>query len=95
MPDVVIEDQPDASRYALLVDGVLVSILDYRLNGDRISFPHTFTSPEHRGQGWAERLVAFAVDDVETRGRGAIVPMCWYVADWFAAHPERAGLLAA
>lgn len=94
MPDVVIEDQTDASRYALLVDGQLVSTLDYRILGDRISFPHTFTVPARRGQGWAERLVAFAVDDVERTARGGIVPMCWYVADWFAAHPERAGLLA-
>lgn len=91
---VVIENQTDASRYALLVDGELVSVLDYRVQGDRISFPHTFTKPQHRGKGWAERLVAYAVDDVEQHSTRSIVPMCWYVGDWFAAHPERAGLLS-
>jgi uncharacterized protein len=91
---VVIEDQPDASRYALLVDGELVSVLDYRLGEGLISFPHTFTKPQHRGHGWAERLVGFAIDDVERGSDRRVVPMCWYVAQWFDAHPERAGLLA-
>ena len=93
MADVVIENQADASRYALLVDGELVSIADYRLNGDQISFPHTFTKPQHRGKGWAEKLVAWAIDDVERQGLSRVVPMCWFVADWFEAHPEKRHLL--
>lgn len=93
MADVVIEDQRDASRYALLVDGELVSVCDYRILGESISFPRTFTNPQHRGHGWAEKLVAYAVDDVERNSERRIVPMCWYVGDWFDAHPERAGLL--
>jgi hypothetical protein len=24
-----------------------------------------------------------------------VLPVCWYVADWFAAHPERTAVLAA
>jgi len=23
-----------------------------------------------------------------------VVPVCWYVADWFAEHPERRGILS-
>lgn len=94
MPEVVIEDQPDASRYALLVDGELVSVLDYRIRGGQISFPRTFTLPQHRGHGWAEKLVGYAVDDVEHNSSRRIVPMCWYVGEWFEAHPERTGLLS-
>ncbi|TPW77295.1 GNAT family N-acetyltransferase [Schumannella soli] len=94
MVDVVIEDQKDASRYALRVDGELVSVLDYRVLGEQISFPHTFTKPQHRGHGWAEKLVDFAIDDVEQNSERRVVPMCWYVAQWFDAHPDRAGLLA-
>ena len=37
--------------------------------------------------------VAFAVDDVERSGR-RITPTCWYVAEWFDEHPERAAVLA-
>ncbi|TPW73497.1 GNAT family N-acetyltransferase [Schumannella sp. 10F1B-5-1] len=93
MADVVIENQTDASRYALSVDGELVSVLDYRVLDAQISFPHTFTKPHRRGQGWAEKLVEFAIDDVEQNSARRVVPMCWYVAEWFDAHPERAGLL--
>jgi uncharacterized protein len=94
MADVVIENQPDASRYALLIDGEVISVADYRLQDGLISFPHTFTRPTHRGQGWAEKLVDFAIADVEREGGRKVVPMCWYVAQWFDAHPEKSGLLA-
>jgi uncharacterized protein len=85
----------EARRYLLKVDGKLVSAADYTVNGDRVSFTHTFTDPMQRGHGYAGQIVAFAVDDVErTSPQAKIVPMCWYVAKWFEEHPERAGLLA-
>lgn len=89
-----IAHEPDAQRYALHIDGSLIAVLDYRINGDRISFTHTFTNPRHRGKGLAADLVAYAIDDVERTSTRQVVPMCWYVADWFEAHPERAGLLS-
>jgi len=58
-----------------------------------VSFTHTFTSPSHRGKGFAAQVVEFAVNDVEASTDKKIVPMCWYVAKWFDSHPERAGLL--
>lgn len=67
--------------------------VDYAENDSSVSFTHTFTSPALRGRGHAANVVAFAVDDVERAGAQRIVPACWYVANWFAAHPERAGLL--
>lgn len=85
--------EPDARRYALRVDGELVAVLDYALNGSAISFTRTYTQPKHRGQGFAAQLTAFAVDDIERSGALRIVPMCWYVAEWFEAHPEKAQLL--
>lgn len=86
--------EPDAQRYVLRIDGAVIAALDYRLGPGQISFTHTFTNPRHRGRGLAADLVAFAIDDVEAAGDRKVVPMCWYVADWFDAHPERAGLLA-
>ncbi|MDM4763169.1 GNAT family N-acetyltransferase [Galbitalea sp. SE-J8] len=90
---IEIVHQPDDSRYALLEGGDVVSVLDYALRDGAISFTHTFTRPSHRGRGLAADLVRFAVDDVEASSARRVVPMCWYVADWFDAHPERAGLL--
>lgn len=85
--------EPDAARYVLRDGGVIASVLDYRVLGDAVSFTRTFTNPTFRGGGLAAEVVEFAVDDVERTTRLRIVPSCWYVADWFAAHPERASLL--
>lgn len=83
----------DARRYVLRNDDDLVAALDYAENDSSVFFTHTFTAPALRGRGHAATVVAFAVADVERAGGKRIVPACWYAADWFAAHPERAGLL--
>lgn len=89
----VFAHDPEASRYTLAVDGELAAVADYRINGDSISFNHTYTPPKLRGRGYAAEVVEFAVDDVAENSHRRVVPMCWYVAEWFDAHPERAALL--
>jgi predicted GNAT family acetyltransferase len=88
------ENQTDAKRYALLDGGELLAVLDYTSNGRAISLTRAFTSPAHRGQGLAAEIVEYAVDDIEKSSTLPIVPMCWYVGEWFDKHPERAGLLS-
>lgn len=87
--------EPDAHRYVMRRHGELVSVLEYVDGGAGTVMHHTVTVPKFRGHGYAGELVTFAVDDVEARGAGPIIPTCWYVGEWFAAHPERAALLAA
>lgn len=89
----ILTDEKDASRYTLMRDGVLVSVLDYRDDGRTIALTRAFTIPSFRGHGHAARVVAGAVADIEQRGDRRVEPVCWYVADWFAAHPEHARLL--
>ncbi len=89
-----IERQPDERRWAALDGDQLVGALDYREQAGSIALTHTFTRPDRRGQGIAARLVQHAVDEIDQEGDRRIVPTCWYVADWFAAHPDRAELLA-
>lgn len=84
----------DARRYVLKDGDELIAVVDYVINGDSISFNHTFTNPSKRGKGYAGEIVEFAVNDVEASSTRHIVPMCWYVGEWFDKHPERAGLLA-
>ncbi|MFS0730113.1 GNAT family N-acetyltransferase [Curtobacterium sp. 1P10AnD] len=86
--------EADEKRYAMYVDGELVSVLDYRENGDAIAFPHTYTVPKHRGHGYAAALVAHTIDEVERTTDKRVVPMCWFVGQWFDEHPERADLLS-
>lgn len=82
-------DQPDARRYALHVDDELVSVVDYSIRGGAISLNRTYTNPGQRGKGFASDLVDFAVTDAAARGL-KVVPMCWYVDEWFIDHPDRA-----
>lgn len=86
--------EKDDARYVMNVDGALVAVADYRTNGSSISFNHTYTQPAHRGKGYAADLVKFAVDDVEANSSLRVLPMCWYVAEWFDRNPERAELLS-
>jgi uncharacterized protein len=85
--------EPDSRRYVLREGNELVAILDYAINGGSISFTRTFTSPAKRGKGFAGEVVEYAVNDVESSTNYRIVPMCWYVDEWFQKHPERANLL--
>lgn len=86
--------EADANRYVLRQDGAVVAVADYAIRGNSISFTHTYTQPRLRGQGLAADVVGFAMDDVERTTNLRVVPMCWYVAEWFDKHPERADLLS-
>jgi len=89
----LVTDEKDASRYTLTRDGVLVSALDYRDDGSTIALTRAFTIPTFRGHGYAAKVVAGAVADIEGRGDRKVDPVCWYVAEWFEQNPDHAGLL--
>jgi predicted GNAT family acetyltransferase len=85
--------EPDASRYTLHRGDDLVSVLDYRDDGRTVAMTRAYTVPTFRGHGFAGELVGRAVEELEHRGDRKVIPVCWYVADWFADHPEKAGIL--
>lgn len=80
------------SRYELHVDGDLVGVADYAVDGDRVVIPHTEIDPRRRGQGLAAVLVREALDDLRASGQ-TVVPTCWYVAQYIQEHPEYHDLL--
>ena len=83
----------ERNRYELFVGDDLVTVADYRKSDGVLVFDHTETSMAYRGQGLAEQLVRFALDDVRARGR-RMVPVCWFVADFVNEHPEYRDLIA-
>ena len=89
----------DASTYRLVAEGATLSQADYRVRaaagaGDTVYvFHHTYTQPVHRGQGLAERVVRFALDDARTRGV-KVAATCWFVADFLRDHHEYSDLVA-
>lgn len=95
MADLSFADDKTASRFTLHHGGDLVSVLDYRDDGRTIALTRAFTVPTFRGHGYAAVITERAVDAIEAEGDREIIPVCWYVGEWFEAHPERAGLLQA
>ncbi len=93
MTDLQFAHEADASRYALYRGDDLVSVLDYRDDGRSVVMTRAYTVPTFRGHGYAGELVDRAVALLERQGGRTIVPMCWYVADWFQANPGRSGIL--
>ena len=87
------EHDPERSRYLGRLDGQVVCSLDYADNGAVVAMTRTFTTPPFRGRGYAAEITAHAVQEAEAAGR-LVRPMCWYVAQWFDEHPDRAHLLA-
>ncbi|ATL65939.1 GNAT family N-acetyltransferase [Nocardia terpenica] len=92
-----LEHNTAASRYEIHLDGTLAGYADYSERTDGAGkvrdFQHTLTFPEFRGRGVAAALVEFALEDSRTAGF-RIIPTCWYVEEFIAAHREYADLVA-
>lgn len=67
-----------------------LAIAAYRIAGDTITFTHTEVPPALRGGGIASRLVRSALEEARARGL-RIVPLCSFVAEYVARHPEYRG----
>ena len=91
--ELTFSHEPDASRYTLHRGDDLVSALDYRDDGRTVAMTRAYTVPTFRGHGYAGEVVGRAVAELESRGDRKVIPVCWYVADWFSAHPDHADLL--
>jgi predicted GNAT family acetyltransferase len=84
---------PERSRYELVVDGEVLGIAEYRVQGDFVLLPHTVIDSAHRGQGLGDVLVERVMSDVRSQGK-KVVPLCWFVADYVERHEEDADLVA-
>jgi predicted GNAT family acetyltransferase len=82
----------ERSRYEYRREGDVLSHADYRVEGDRVLMHHTYTDPAHRGQGLAEVVVRQALDDFRREGL-AVVPQCWFVAEFIELNPEYGDLV--
>ena len=87
-----VENQPDRSRYALLQDGEVIGVAEYRFDGDAIVFTHTEVDPDKRERGMASTLVRTALDDVRDGPDRRVIASCPYVRSWLSAHPDYADL---
>jgi predicted GNAT family acetyltransferase len=91
--DVQLLNNVSQQQYELHLDGLRVSLASYLERGEVTVIPHTETLPAYGGRGLAGRLVAFALDDLRSRGR-KLEPACPFVADFVRKHPDYQDLLA-
>ncbi len=78
--DVELRKSTELRRYELVVGGVVASFVEYVEQDGVVELPHTVTNPSHRGQGYAARVVAYALDDIRANGQ-RVNPTCWFAAD--------------
>jgi predicted GNAT family acetyltransferase len=84
-PEII--DAEAAQRYEARHEGDLAGYIDYVVRRDRIALIHTEVLPSHQGQGIAEQLVRFALDDARRRGL-RVIATCVYVRAYVERHPE-------
>ena len=83
----VVRDNPSRSRYELVDDDRVIGFADYVLRGDAVVIPHTEIERPLQSQGFGATLVRGALDDIRAR-RLAVVPQCWFVAQFIDEHPD-------
>jgi predicted GNAT family acetyltransferase len=87
-----VRDNAALHRFELDAEGQ-VAFATYRRAGGVIAFLHTETPPALRGRGIASRLIRCALELARAEGM-KVRPLCPFVADYIAAHPEFADLTA-
>ncbi|MEU7688955.1 N-acetyltransferase [Microbispora hainanensis] len=85
--DVRVVDNPAASRYEIIVDGVVAGFAQYRLRDGAMVLPHTEVRGEFEGRGLGGALVGGALDAARAAGL-RVVPLCSFVAWYIQRHPE-------
>jgi uncharacterized protein len=92
--DLEVADNPDKSRFEILVDGELAGFVQYHLDGDEIAFTHTETDDRFRGHGLGGRLVQSSLDAARERHL-SVLPYCPFVRSWISEHRGYAALVPA
>jgi predicted GNAT family acetyltransferase len=81
-----------AHRFEAEVDGGL-SVADYVLRDGEMVMTHTYTPPELRGRGIAEKLVRAALEHAK-KEKLKVVPACSYVDIFIQRHAEFQSLVS-
>jgi predicted GNAT family acetyltransferase len=93
--DCVIEviDNPEQSQYEVRLDGQQVGFAAYNRSGnDEVLLPHVEVRTEFHRQGIGSALAKGALDDIRSQGLRA-VPLCPFIVDYVARHPEYQNLV--
>lgn len=79
------------NRFVINIDG-LDSFVEYSVYENVIDLHHTYTPPQLRGKGLAEKVVRAAIEYAK-ENKLKVIPSCSYVAAFMQRHPEYSELL--
>jgi len=82
-----VRNNTDQERFEVWIDGKVVGLADYSLQGDTRAFTHTEVDAEFQGRGVAGQLIEEALKDTQEQGLNA-APQCSYVSAYIRKHPE-------
>jgi len=85
--DREVRDNPDRSRYEVLVDGKVAGYALYVLHDERITVFHTEVDEAYEGSGLGGFLARGVLDDVKARGL-AVEPLCPFLAGYIRRHRD-------
>jgi len=89
MKDLKIENNQDAGRFEVVVNGH-VARLDYRLEPGTIYLLYVEVPEREQGRGIASSLTRAALEFAQHQGL-KVVPRCPFIAAYMREHPEYSG----
>jgi len=89
---IEIRHSSQQQSFEAIVEGRLAHA-DYRIEGQRIYFTHTYVPPELEGRGIAAEIVRYGLEYARQEGL-QVVALCSYVAAFIRRYPEYQPLLA-
>ena len=86
-------DVPERGRFEVRLDGRVVGLASYHVDGGTMTLPHTEVDPSVGGRGIGTALVAGVLEAARERGLH-VLPYCSFVRHYIQQHPETIDLVA-
>jgi len=89
--DLQVEHNEADSRFEVRLDEHIAQ-LQYKLQGEEITFIHTEVPPPFAGKGVGGKLAKAGLEYAKAKGL-TVVAQCPFISGYIGKHPEYAGLL--
>jgi predicted GNAT family acetyltransferase len=91
--DTTVVDVPERGRFEIRMDGRVVGLASYHVDGGTMTLPHTEVDPSVGGRGIGTAMVAAVLEAARERGLH-VLPYCSFVRHYIQQHPETLDLVA-
>lgn len=94
MADAEVRDNPEQSRYEIVVDGNVAGFVEYRGGPDVVELHHTEVDSAYEGQGLGGKLARGTLDAVRSANQ-KLIPTCPFIKGWIDKHEDYHDLVMA